>query len=619
MPNNPEVESPSAVPEESKPLSGTTCSVASLGCPKNLVDSETTIGRLVALGCEFVSDSDEVDFFLLNTCGFLRSARDEAEKYIRDAVKQKKNGSIRYLFVAGCAVVTDGKELAETYSLVDAWLSPYDEAKIGEIALQCLNSKDDKNTNVFQEREKLSPDNKRGSTPVLRILTPEEIAAKLHYTPARNLTLDDSVRAPLTAPHIAYLKIADGCDRFCSYCAIPNIRGRYVSKPFETIMDEAARLADSGVRELTLVAQETTFWGSDLYGKPDLKRLLAALKEKNQFDWIRVLYTYPLFWDSELTSLFKLEDKGTTSILPYIDVPLQHCNSDLLKKMNRRVDKVQTEELLAMFREEIPNVVLRTSLIVGFPGETDEMYQELAEFVEKYRFERGGVFEFSPEPGTPAASMENQVPDDVKHLRYERLYAKQERVSRRYARGLIGKTVDVMLDSRAISENGSVMRNVCIGRTYADAPDIDPVVYVTGRDLDLGVLTPCEIVDAHGMDLIAVPMDPDKLFVSKDERREAAERAEAAEMREQGLTPPKKKQHKNNGGARGGARGRNFGGNRGRNFGGKRDGERGGNSGGNREGERGGNFGGKRGGFHGGKNGGNRGGGRGGNRGERGR
>ncbi|MBR4975561.1 MAG: MiaB/RimO family radical SAM methylthiotransferase, partial [Thermoguttaceae bacterium] len=371
--------------------------------------------------------------------------------------------------------------------------------------------------------------------------TPLVVApSRFLYTPSRNLTLDDSLRTPLTSPNVAYLKIADGCDRFCTYCAIPKIRGRFVSKPLEAIVDEAERLAVAGVRELVLIAQETTFWGSDLFGEPRLAQLLATLKEKNWFDWIRVLYTYPQHWGSDLTSLYRLEAPGTTSILPYVDVPLQHCNSELLKKMNRRVDKAQTEDLLARLREEIPGLVLRTSLIVGFPGETEAAYQELVDFVEKWKFERAGVFEFSAEPGTPAASLDGQVPEEIKRRRLERLCAKQERISRRFARSFIGQTVDVMLDSRGVSDGGTTMRNVCVGRTYAEAPDVDPLVYVTGRDLEVGSVVRCEIVDAQGLDLIAVPVDPEKIFVSKDERRVAAERQEAARARELGLEPPKK-------------------------------------------------------------------------------
>ena len=514
------------------PTPGWTFSVASLGCPKNLVDAETMVGRLTALGGEMTSDAESVDVFLLNTCGFLRSARDEAAEFIAEAIEEKAAGGVRFLLVSGCAVVSDGEELAARFPEVDAWLSPFDEAKIVDVVCELFAQ--DGETAENSEAAQVAETAETDETPV--VVAP----SRFLYTPSRNLTLDDSLRTPLTAPNVAYLKIADGCDRFCTYCAIPKIRGRFVSKPLETIVDEAERLAVAGVRELVLIAQETTFWGSDLFGEPRLAQLLATLKEKNWFDWIRVLYTYPQHWGSDLMSLYRLEAPGTTSILPYVDVPLQHCNSELLKKMNRRVDKAQTEDLLAKLREEIPGLVLRTSLIVGFPGETEAAYQELVDFVEKWKFERAGVFEFSAEPGTPAAAMDGQVPDEIKRRRLDRLCAKQERISRRFARSFIGQTVDVTLDSRGVSDGGTTMRNVCVGRTYAEAPDVDPLVYVTGRDLEVGSIVRCEIVDAQGLDLIAVPVDPEKIFVSKDERRVAAEREEAARLRELGLEPPKK-------------------------------------------------------------------------------
>ncbi|MBQ7030155.1 MAG: 30S ribosomal protein S12 methylthiotransferase RimO [Thermoguttaceae bacterium] len=537
------------------PTPGWTFSVASLGCPKNLVDAETMVGRLAALGGEMAPEAESVDVFLLNTCGFLRSARDEAAEFIAEAVAEKAAGGVRFLLVSGCAVVSDGEELSARFPEVDAWLSPFDEAKIvdvvcelfaqdGETKAHYVATEDGETTKTAEvaqttEDGENSEDAQTGGTEAVEtsvVVAP----SRFRYTPSRNLTRDDSLRTPLTAPNVAYLKIADGCDRFCAYCAIPKIRGRFVSKPLETIVDEAERLAVAGVRELVLIAQETTFWGSDLFGEPRLAQLLATLKEKNWFDWIRVLYTYPQHWGDELTSLYRLEAPGTTSILPYVDVPLQHCNSELLKKMNRRVDKAQTEDLLAKLREEIPGLVLRTSLIVGFPGETDAAYQELVDFVEKWKFERAGVFEFSAEPGTPAAAMDGQVPEEIKRRRLERICAKQERISRRFARSFIGRTVDVMLDSRGVSDGGTTMRNVCVGRTYAEAPDVDPLVYVTGRDLEVGSVVRCEIVDAQGLDLIAVPTDPEKIFVSKDERRIAAEREEAARARELGLEPPKK-------------------------------------------------------------------------------
>ena len=504
-------------------------SIASLGCPKNLVDSESMTGRLKASDYQ-TTDADAVDLFLINTCGFLRSAREEAEEYVKEALEQKAAGNIRRLVVTGCAVVADGAELARRYPNVDAWIGPNDEGRIVEIVDALF---DDSRPEIAESDASFTPLNVLDPRQVEEALretpreadeAPDASCRRLFVTKARNLTLDDAQRALLTAPHVAYLKIADGCDRFCSYCAIPNIRGRYVSKPFETILDEAKRLADAGVRELVLIAQETTFWGADLYGRPDLVRLLAALKSLNLFAWIRVLYTYPLFWDRELTSLFKLEEPGTTSILPYVDIPLQHCNSDLLKTMNRRVDKTQTEELLARLRDEIPDVVLRTTFIVGFPGETDAMFRELVEFVERWRFERAGVFEFSPEPGTRAFDMPEQVDDKTKARRCERLYAVQERVSHQFARRLVGSTLDVMLDSYALADNGEPMRHVCLGRTRADAPDVDPVVYVTGRNLKPGELITCEIVDVNGLDLVAVPADPDRIYVSKQERKKRKNR-----------------------------------------------------------------------------------------------
>jgi ribosomal protein S12 methylthiotransferase len=492
-------------------------SIVSLGCPKNLVDSESMTGRLQASGYVITTDEPAVDLFLLNTCGFLRSARAEAEEYIQQALKEKAAGNIERLVVTGCAVVSDGAELAASYPEVDAWIGPNDERRIIEIVDSLLEEPESADAervelNVLTAEE---ADSARAQADA----QPSVAAPRLFLTPTKQLTLDDTVRATLTEPHVAYLKIADGCDRFCSYCAIPKIRGRYVSKPFETILDESRALADRGVRELVLIAQETTFWGADLYGKPDLARLLAALKDRNDFDWIRVLYTYPLFWEKELTSLFKLEESGTTSILPYIDIPLQHCNSELLRRMNRRVDKVETEELIARLREEIPDVVLRTTFIVGFPGETDEMFHELVDFVERSRFERAGVFQFSPEPGVPASSMPDQVDEKTKSRRLARLFARQERISHQFARELVGTTLDVLLDSRAIAENGEPMKNVCVGRTRADAPDVDPVVYVTGRNLKPGEMLPCEIVDVAGLDLVAIPADPKRLFIPKSEGR----------------------------------------------------------------------------------------------------
>ncbi|MBR5627604.1 MAG: MiaB/RimO family radical SAM methylthiotransferase, partial [Thermoguttaceae bacterium] len=359
-----------------------------------------------------------------------------------------------------------------------------------------------------KSREKL------GFKPALNIVPPV-----FRFTPTRHLPLNDVHRRQLTASHVAYLKIAEGCDRFCSYCAIPSIRGRFVSKPKDDILTEAEKLADSGVRELVLIAQETTFWGTDLYGQPRLAELLARLRERGWFDWIRLLYTYPLFFSDELISLFGFpeENRSDTSpasmsgerketvLLPYIDLPLQHCNDELLRKMNRKIGKSETEELLARLREKIPELSLRTSMIVGFPGETEAMFNELVEFMEKWKFERAGIFAFSPETGTPAATLPDQVPDRIKQSRQKKLYAKQERIARIHDRRQLGRVIPVMIDEQGTDENGSPLSDLFLGRAWFESPDVDPIVYVTGRDIPIGEIVLCEVVDIHELDLIAVP------------------------------------------------------------------------------------------------------------------
>ncbi|MDO5554598.1 MAG: 30S ribosomal protein S12 methylthiotransferase RimO [Planctomycetia bacterium] len=468
-------------------VKGSRCCLISLGCPKNLVDSESMLGRLAAAGVEFVPDGTNVDFALLNTCGFLASAREEAENCIKELIRLKKDGQLRFIIVAGCLVRHAGPDLVERFPLVDAWLSPFDELRLPEVVAGLFTGATAALANVSES----------GRSTGNRFLS----------SPDKRITFDDSRRTRLTAPHVAYLKIADGCDRFCSYCLIPSIRGRYVSKDLPTIMTEARALAESGVRELVLIAQETNFWGSDLFGQPQLATLLRTLQEENQFDWIRVLYSYPLHFDPELTSLFGMRASGETSILPYIDLPLQHCNDELLKKMNRKVGKSETEELLARLRETIPGLTLRTSMITGFPGETQEMFEELVEFMAKWSFERAGIFKFSAEPGTPAADLPGQISERVKDERYRKLYAKQERRTHLRARTLVGTMIDVMIDQTGTDEAGNPLPDFFVGRTPADSPDIDPVVYVTGTNLVPGRIVPCEVVEVDGLDLVAVPAD----------------------------------------------------------------------------------------------------------------
>lgn len=456
-------------------------SIVSLGCPKNLVDSESILGRFIEEGWEFTPEPEHADLVILNTCGFIQSARDEALETLESLLALKRRGQIRSVAVCGCLIRALGSGLAARFPEVDAWFGPADEAALSE---------------TFPLRRAL---------PVRR---PEKNGLEkkpvpFRDTPERRYTFRDENRLLLTLPHTAYLKIAEGCDRFCSYCAIPAIRGRFTSKPLEAVLSEAEVLARSGVKELVLIAQETTFWGSDLYGRPSLARLLAELRRMNRFPWIRLLYTYPLFFGDELLELFASGNDGASAILPYVDLPLQHCNDAILRQMNRRVGKSETEELLGRLREKIPNLTLRTTFITGFPGETDAAFEELLEFAEKWRFERAGVFAYSAEAGTRAAELEGQLPESVKEERRARLYGVLTRISSEDARAKIGRQYDVLVDTPVINSDGTEAEDFYIGRTEADAPDIDPVVFLTGSGLTPGEFCRAEIVDTKEQDLIA--------------------------------------------------------------------------------------------------------------------
>lgn len=443
-----------------------TVSLVSLGCPKNLVDSEAMLALLLDAGYEPVSETKPTDLALVNTCGFIAAARDEAFEEIRYQLRRKESGEIKRLAVCGCLIPALGKSLQARFPDVDLWLGPFDEPRLIESLASCC--------------------------------------ATFCHQPAKRLAFFDQNRRLLTMPHTAYLKIADGCDRFCSYCAIPNIRGRFVSKPLNAIEQEAERLADSGVRELVFIAQETTFWGSDLAGTPRLSDLLERLRRRNRFDWIRVLYAYPTGWDEPLIAQFaEKPSAGETLVLPYIDLPLQHASDRILRSMNRKVNLAETEELLARLRESIRSLTLRTTFIVGFPGETNEEFAQLEAFVKKWRFERAGVFAFCAEEGTRAAKLDLQVPEKTKQKRYERLNRLAQKQAETFAQNRIGQAFDVLIDSALFDENGEQVPGVWVGRSGAESPDIDPVIYVTG-DTKPGQIVRCEAVARQGFDLAAV-------------------------------------------------------------------------------------------------------------------
>jgi ribosomal protein S12 methylthiotransferase len=298
----------------------------------------------------------------------------------------------------------------------------------------------------------------------------------------------------ITPKHFAFLKISEGCDRLCTFCAIPKMRGKHATKPLEEILAEARDLVADGVRELNIVAQDTTYWGIDLYGKPCLPQLLRELDKIEGLDWIRVMYLYPMYFTDELIETIAAAKK----IVPYLDMPLQHINDTMLKRMQRRVNRQSTEELIGKLRKAIPNLVLRTTFITGFPGETEEQFAELEQFVEQQRFERMGVFTYSFEPDTPAARLPDHLSDEIKAERQGRLMAIQQKIAFEWNESQIGKQMDVLLDTPLEGE-----KNVWVGRSYADAPDVDGVVIVTGKKLKAGQIVPCEVVGIDGYDLIA--------------------------------------------------------------------------------------------------------------------
>lgn len=439
-----------------------TYALVSLGCPKNLVDSERMAGLLQLDGYRMVHKPDGADLVVVNTCGFIGDARTESYKAIEEMLRLKKRGRVGKIIVTGCLAERDKQGLLDKYPEIDQLIGVFARDEIALVAGR-LN---------------------RG-----------EIEQRTVFLPAPSCPLPDTGRQRLTLRHLAYLKIAEGCNRLCSFCSIPLMRGPYASKPVEQVIVEAEELAADGVRELVLVAQDTTFYGLDIYGQPRLAELLRRLNEVKGLAWIRLMYLYPMHITDELIDVIA----GDTKVLPYLDLPLQHINDEVLRRMRRRVDRQQTEELLDRLRQRIDSLVLRTTVMTGFPGETEEQFEELLEFVERQRFERLGAFAFCTEPGTAAEELDGHLPEEVKQSRRDRLMAAQQKIAFEWNASQVGRRLDVIIDRRVPGEP-----NAYIGRSYADAPEVDGQVYVTGEALSPGQIVACEIVTAEGYDLIGV-------------------------------------------------------------------------------------------------------------------
>jgi len=435
----------------------------SLGCDKNLADSEEMLGLLTGSGHEIVDSEEEADAIVINTCCFIKDAKEESVETILEMAEYKKTGSCHALIVTGCMAQRYQKEIIEEVPEVDAVLGT---TSYGDI-----------------------------------VKALEEAVAGNHFEEFRDIDyLPDtgSKRVLTTGGHFGYLKIAEGCDKHCTYCIIPKLRGKFRSVPMERLIAQAEDMAEQGVKELILVAQETTVYGKDLYGKKSLHILLKKLCEIRGIRWIRILYCYPEEIYDELIETIRDEKK----ICHYLDIPIQHASDRILKRMGRRTSKQELIDIVGKLRKEIPDIVLRTTLITGFPGETEEDHEELKEFVDEMEFDRLGVFTYSPEENTPAAEMADQVPEEVKEERRDELMELQQEISYDRGQDRIGQELLVMIEGKVADESAY------IGRTYGDAPKVDGYIFVqTGELLMTGDFAKVRVTGALEYDLIGVLSD----------------------------------------------------------------------------------------------------------------
>lgn len=429
----------------------------SLGCDKNLVDSEMMMGLLHDRGYEFTDNEEEADIIVINTCGFINDAKEESINTILEMAKYKEN-NLKALIVAGCLVERYKNEILQELPEIDAIVGTTAFDKICDVVDDVLADK---------KHNELESINKMCRPDVKRIIT--------------------------TGGYYSYLKIAEGCDKHCTYCSIPMIRGAYRSVPMDKLVKEAEYLADNGVKELIIVAQEITVYGKDLYGEKKLPELLHRLCKIPGIQWIRLLYCYPEEITDELIETIRTEKK----ICHYIDMPIQHASDKILKAMGRRTNNAELRNIISKLRKEIPDICLRTTLITGFPGETEEDHQILLDFIDEMEFDRLGVFTYSPEEDTKAASLDNQVDEEVKLCRKDDIMELQQEISMDKSERLVGKEIEVIIEGKASDED------VYVGRSYMDAPSVDGYVFINSEEeLMSGDFAKVRIVKAMEYDLI---------------------------------------------------------------------------------------------------------------------
>lgn len=430
----------------------------SLGCDKNLVDSEVMLGLLREKGYEFTDDEREAEIAVVNTCCFIGDAKEESINTLLELGEKKKSGQIKVLVAAGCLAERYREEVIKEIPEVDAVI---------------------------------------GTTAIDRIVSAIEEALEGHqkeyYADQISEPFIGRDRVITTGGHFAYLKIAEGCDKHCTYCVIPKVRGKYRSVPIEKLKAQAGKLAEKGVKELILVAQETTLYGVDLYGQKSLPKLLHELSQIEGISWIRILYCYPEEIDEKLIQAVKNEPK----VCHYLDIPIQHAADGILKKMGRHTTQDELRDIIRKLREEIPDIALRTTLISGFPGESQEDFEETYRFVNEMEFERLGVFCYSQEEGTPAADFPGQIEEEVKERRRGELMELQQAVAFDKAEKMIGRILDVMVEGKVAGEN------VYVSRTYMDAPNVDGYLFInTSADLLTGDFVRVVVTDSNEYDLI---------------------------------------------------------------------------------------------------------------------
>ncbi len=434
----------------------------SLGCSKNLVDAEVMLGILKNNGYRLTSDFEQADVIIVNTCGFIESAKEESINTILELAEYKKTGNLKILIMSGCLAQRYSEEMKNEIEEIDAIVGTASYSKIAEIIKRLSEEKN--------------------------IIELDEL----------DFVYDETLPRYTTTPsYMAYLKIAEGCDNNCTYCIIPKLRGKYRSRELESIIKEAKELVKNGVKELVVIAQDTTRYGIDIYKEQKLSHLLKELAKIEDLKWIRVMYSYPEELNKETINVIKENNK----ICAYFDMPIQHCNNRILKLMNRRTTKEEIKSKIELIRKEIPKACIRTSIIVGFPSETKEEFEELKEFVKEVKFDRLGVFAYSQEEGTAAAKLEKQVDEEIKNTRRYELMLVQQEVSLNNNQSKIGDVYEVLIEEK-------LEDNVYIGRTYQDAYEIDGVVYVnTDKKLDIGQFVNVKINDALEYDLMGVILD----------------------------------------------------------------------------------------------------------------